>query len=187
MATIIVGFFDTDSQLDAATNGLMNEGLASTDMAYYYLNPPGARGLYKLDGDAINDEGTAENGKTATQSAAAGGVAGLAIGSIGGPFSAVVGAGAGAYIGAFMRTHKNREAPNSDNATVEQPAEPPPGPLLAMRVIQPDQNADLVRVLRDFGAIRVDQTIGEWENGNWTDFDARKQVQTLYRKDKTVL
>lgn len=186
MATIIVGYFNAVGQLEAATNSLMNEGLTSADMAYYYLNPPGAHGLYKLGGDAFNDEGAAEAGKTATKGAAAGGVVGLAIGSIGGPFGALAGAGAGAYIGALMGALQKLEDPKPDDATIEHPAEPPPGPLLAVRLIQPDENARIVRVLRDFGAIRVDQTIGEWEDGNWVDFDPREQVLTHYRKDETV-
>lgn len=186
MATIIVGYFNEIGQLEGATRNLIKQGLTTTDMAYYYLNPPGAHGLYELGGDASSDEGSTEAGKTAAAGAAVGGAAGLAVGSIGGPIGALAGAGAGAYIGALMGALKNLEAPDPDAATVEHPAEPPPGPLLAVRATQPEQNAHLVDVLREFGAVRVDKATGRWENGNWTDFDPREHVQTLYRKDETV-
>lgn len=186
MATIIVGYFDEIGQLEGATHKLTKQGLTATDMTYYYLNPPGAHGLYELGGDAPSDEGSTEAGKTAATGAAVGGAAGLAVGSIGGPIGALAGAGAGAYIGSLMGALKNLEAPDPDAATVDHPAEPPPGPLLAVRVLQPGEHAHLVDVLREFGAIRVDQTTGRWEDGTWVDFDPREDVQTLYRKDDTV-
>ncbi|HLW04687.1 MAG TPA: hypothetical protein VKY38_03800 [Azoarcus sp.] len=186
MTTIVVGYFNEINDLEAAKNSLLNEGLTSSDMAYYYLNPPGAHGLYKLGGDSFNDEGADEAGKTAATGAAVGGAAGLAVGSIGGPIGALAGAGAGAYIGALMGALRNLEDPDPEDATVEHPAEPPSGPLLAVRVLQPDQKTHFLDVFRTFGAVRVDLTTGQWEDGNWTDFDPRGQVLTLYRKDETV-
>lgn len=186
MATIIVGYFKEISALKAARRRLEKKGLTESDFANYFLNPPGAHGLYELGGDAYSDEGAADAGPSAAAGAAVGGTAGAAVGAVGGPVGALVGAGAGAYIGSLMGALKNLDDPDPEKASVEQPAEPPAGPVLAVRLDNPSQDTEYITIFEEEGAIRVDRTSGHWKNGQWTDFDPREEVFTVYRKDETV-
>ena len=186
MSTIIVGYFSNVDQINDAKKWLNQMNVTSDDYATYFLNPPGAHGLYQLGGDAPADEGAAGAGKEAAKGATVGGAAGLAAGAVGGPVGALVGAGAGAYLGSLMGAMRGLDDPDPDQASKERPAEPPAGPVMALNVGSKISADEAVKLFRERGAVRIDLTTGRWSAGEWTDFDPREPVETVYRSDKSV-
>lgn len=183
MATIIAGHFDHVEHLEEAVRLLEGQGFAKDDYATFYLNPPGQHGLYSLGGDAPADQGAAGAGKGAAAGAAIGGGVGLAIGAIGGPIGALAGTGVGAYLGALAGALSQVDDPKPEAATLDRPAEPPGGPMLAIHCDAPGSEATAVAILGHSLARRIDRANGRWKDGSWTDFDPREPVLTLLKRD----
>ncbi|MDX5410519.1 MAG: hypothetical protein LPJ94_09890 [Thauera sp.] len=179
MHIIIAGHFAHVEHLNEATAELDSRGFARENYAAYFLNPPGQHGLYVIGGDAQSDEGTRASGKTASAAAVAGGAAGAVVGSPAGPIGALAGAGVGAYLGAFIGALKGTRTPDPEHATRDHPAEPPGGPMLAVRVDNADTEAAVVDIFDRCQARQIDRTHGEWRDGSWLDFDPRKPIETL--------
>jgi hypothetical protein len=183
MTIIVAGHFAHIEDLHEATAQLTGAGFARDEYATYFLNQPGQHGLYPVGGDAGSDEGTRDSGKTASAGAVAGGAAGAVVGSPGGPIGALAGAGIGAYLGSLAGALAGARDPDPDQATRERPAEPPPGPMVAVRADTQELEATAVDILDRCHARQIDRTHGEWHSGEWLDFDPRKPIQTLLRRD----
>lgn len=182
MTTIIAGHFENVDQLQDAVGQLGRQGFAPSDFATYFLNPPGQRGLYWLGGDAPSDQGTTGAGKGAAVGGAVGGTAGLAVGSIGGPIGALAGAGVGAYVGSLIGALSRMHEPEPDKATVEHPAEPPGGPMIAINVDRPGAEAAAIGILGRCGAVQINRANGTWQAGEWTDYDPRQPIDVLLQR-----
>ncbi|CAL94406.1 hypothetical protein [Azoarcus olearius] len=182
MATIIAGHFDHVEHLNEAIRLLEGQGFGPGDYASFYLNPPGQHGLYMLGGDAAADQGSDGAGKGAAAGAAIGGGVGMVVGAIGGPIGALAGSGVGAYLGALAGALSQTTDPEPAAATKDVPAEPPGGPMLAIHVDQPGQEATAIAILGHSMARQIDRANGTWTDGTWTDFDPREPVVTLLKR-----
>lgn len=182
MTAIIAAHFAHVEHMHEATAQLRAQGFSRDEYATYFLNPPGQHGLYHLGGDADSDEGTKKAGKNATAGAVAGGAAGAIVGTLGGPMGMLAGAGAGAYLGALAGALRAADAPEPAKATTEAPAEPPGGPMVAVNVDKPGAEAAAVAILGRCHARQIDRANGEWQEGDWLDFDPREPIQTLLRQ-----
>lgn len=185
MTQIIAAHFNSVEELQAVVDTLPARGFGADDYATYFLNPPGQRGLYWLGGDAVSDEGASGAGRTAAVGAlvgggagvAAGSATGFAIGSVGGPVGALAGAGVGAYLGALVGALRGMQAPDPEEASVEHPAEPQGGPMIALNVERPGAADEAIALLHEGGAHEVHRTEGRWANGEWVDFDPREPIE----------
>jgi hypothetical protein len=180
MAKIIAGRFETQAEADRAVEALRNAGFAAADVSSFYLNPPGRHAEYPIGGDAHHDEGTKKSGKTAMAGATVGGVTGAvlgaAVGAAGEPgvgaIAGVAGAGVGAYVGSLAGGLTGARGGDPARANMEEPVPRPAGMMVAVRIEGAEDAA--VQTLREQGALDVERATGEWRDGSWMDFDARR-------------
>lgn len=180
MANIIAGRFETQAEGERALDALRAAGIERHDATSFYLNPPGQHSEYPIGGDAHHDEGTKKSGKTAAAGATVGGVTGLALGTVAAAaaepgltaVAAIAGAGVGAYVGSLAGGLSGARDGDEQQATLEEPVERDAGIIVAARA---DANEEtIIRVLQAQGAREVERATGEWRDGSWADFDARK-------------
>jgi len=183
MADIIAGRFDTQARADDAIAALKSAGFASSEITSFYVTPPGQHATYPIGGDAHHDEGTKDSGKTAGAAAAIGSVTGLALGAatgaaLGEPSltaaGAIAGTGIGGYVGSLAGGLMGTRSGDPDQATTAEPVERSSGVMVAVRIDRPDAKAQAVTALRSNGALEVERATGEWRDGAWVDFDARR-------------
>src|SRR5262249_30512626 len=131
-----------------------------------------------VGGDSWSDEGAKEAGSGAMTGAFIGGAIGLGAGIVGyivfGEFIAMVaGLGLGAYVGslvgALMKTHAGDPA----RATAEHPVERPSGHVVAIRCDRAGCEERALQILRRHGARDTSVVEGNWQAGDWKDFDPR--------------
>lgn len=111
-----------------------------------------------------HSEGAAES---AMGTAAAGGLVGGVIGAFGGPVIALAGAGTGAYLGALLGAlnglGKHEEASPAAGHRLE-------GVVLLVRIVNPDQEANVLDTLQLNGATEIESGFGQWQGGEWAGF-----------------
>lgn len=187
MAKIIAGRAETQVVADRAIEALAGAGFDRRDLTSFYLAPPGQHSEYPIGGDAHHDEGTKKSGKTAAAGATVGGVTGLAIGTAAAAaaepgftaVAAIAGAGVGAYVGSLAGGLSGARGGDPERASVEEPVEREGGVMVAVRV-DADEAADrIVSVLRANGVADIERAEGEWRDGAWVDFDARRTPQLI--------
>jgi len=186
MANIIAARFETQPEADRALEALRGAGFAGQSVTSFYLNPPGQHSEYPIGGDAHHDEGTKHSGKTSMAGAAVGGITGLAIGTAAtvatGGFAAVAavaGAGVGAYVGALAGGLTGAEAGDKSKATTEEPVERKAGVIVAVLAEGAGAQDSIVQVLRAQRPQSIEQADGQWRDGEWVDFDARRPVKLI--------
>lgn len=184
MARIIAGHFGDIEQLREAVARLRERGFTADDYATYYLNPPGGHGLYRISFDAENNENAPGAGVGAATGAAAGGAAGLAIGIVGGPMGALAGGGIGAYIGSLMGALGQMDQLETEDAGVEHPDDPVSGPMIAVNAVGGKAEQQAIDVVMRCSPLQVDRARGDWQHGEWVDFDPREPVETLHRREE---
>ena len=182
MADIVAGRFETQAEADRALDALKTAGFDRQDYTSFFLNPAGQHAEYPIGGDAHHDEGTKESGKSAAATAAIGSVTGLALGTavgaaIGEPgftaAGAIAGAGVGGYVGSLAGGLSGARSGNAEQATLKEPVERASGIIVAVRVDTGREDA-AVQALRAHGALEIERATGEWRDGSWSDFDARR-------------
>jgi len=167
MDRIIAGRFHTKGEADSAAAAIVQYA-DRADICIFHNNPPGQHGLTEVGGDEHEDPGTAGAGRTATESAIAGGLAAGAVGALGGPVVAIAAAATGAYLGSLAgalggvgdagdRTHPSDRRPG--------------GIMLSVRVATPLNEKRVIATLREQGAADIEQADGTWRDGDWTDFN----------------
>ncbi len=182
MSTIIAGHFEHMEDLHEAVELLHERGFSAEDYATYYLNPPGAHGLYRVGIDARQEESAPGAGTGAATGAAAGGAAGAALGIIGGPIAALAGGGIGAYVGSLIGALGQMDRLERENADVEERAEHS-GPLIAVNANDSSEEQTAVNALMRCSPLQIDRASGDWQHGEWVDFDEREPLETLHRSD----
>ncbi len=183
MSRIIAGHFRHIEQLQEVVALLRERGFSADDYATYYLNPPGGHGLYRVGFDVENNENAPGAGVGAATGAAAGGAAGLAIGIVGGPLGALAGGGIGAYIGSLMGALGQMEQLEAEDASVNHPAEPPSGPMIAINAADEKAEQDAISIVTRCSPLQVDRARGDWRHGEWVDFDPQEPVETLHHRE----
>jgi len=167
MERIIAGRFETKGIADAAAV-LLTQYIDSADICIFHNNPAGQHDAPERGQDDGVDAGSEDAGKSAAGTAAAAGIAAGAVGALAGPVVALAAAGTGAYI-ASLHGAVN-ELGNDDD-----PSAPPEyrrgGIMLAVRLADPANEQRVVATLRAEGAADVEQADGQWEDGDWVDFD----------------
>jgi hypothetical protein len=185
MSTIIAGRFQGQDEAQAALHALMQAGLPEEHTALFFVNPPGQHDLYPVGGDSDDSPGAHRAPEGAATGAAVGGAVGLLVGGVVPAIvpavalaGAAVGAGLGAYTGSLLGTlnHLGEPVkPGSDGAAEHAAQEQQPlrhsGMLVAAET--PDEAArDLaMRVLREQGAVDIEENEGHIVAGQWRDFD----------------
>lgn len=183
MASIIAARFETQAQADSAVGALTAAGIAQADRTVFYLNPAGQHAQYPIGGDAHHDEGTRESGKTAGAGAAIGSITGLALGTVTGAAlgegglmaaAAIAGAGIGGYVGSLAGGLAGARSGDARDASIEEPVERASGMMVAVHLSGSTGEDEVLRVFRSQGALEIERADGEWRDGTWADFDARR-------------
>jgi len=182
MSRIIAGRFDATVDADGAIEALRREGIAADEIDSFYVSPAGQNAMAPFGGDAPRaSAGSRFAGFGAVVGALVGGLLGALVGlSLDTRYGAVAvlfAAGVGAYLGSFLGTMRKVRAARPGEASVEHPAEPKGGRLVAVKADRPEADAAALRVLREFRARDVGRATGTWRNG-WKDFDPRAPLTT---------
>ena len=160
MSKIIAGRFDATLDADGAIEALRRDGFAGDEIDSFYVSPAGF-------GAVVG----------ALVGAVLGALVGLALDSRYGAVAVLFAAGVGAYLGSFVGTMRKVRGARPGEASVEHPAEPKGGRLVAVRADRPGTDAAALRILREFRARDVGRAHGTWRNG-WKDFDPRAPLMT---------
>ena len=184
MTRIIAGIFEASPSADAAAQALRDAGFAADSVSIYHNNAPGQHGMLSIGGDETADPEAKGAELGAAKAAVVGSVIGAGVGAaIGGPLGAVAGAGVGAYTGAFGGALSQL----GDEDKTLPPARRPAGIMVAVRLEGGTASEDTtVAVLRNDGAVAIEQAEGVWRNGQWADFDPLAEPQLLWRKRDAV-
>lgn len=184
MATIIAARVETQQRADDLMAELQSRGIADIDMQAFYVNPPGQHGAYPIGGDMREDTGTEESSIGQASGVAAGAAVGLAAGAVAGaaipplaPILAVALAGVGAHVGgmagalASTRT-ADEEKEETETSTPDHDAVNMRrgGMTLAVR-IDPAGEQTVVDLLTAAAVEDIERAQGEWQDGQWVDFD----------------
>ena len=175
MERIIAGRFKTRDSADSVAT-LIAHYIDSTDICIFHNNPPGQHDLYFVGGDEDEDPDAAGAGKSAGGAAIAAGLAAGAIGALGGPVVALATAAAGAYAGSLIGA---MDGLGTHNDKPIAPQRRPGGVMLSVRIAIPVNEKRVIAAMRAQGAIAIEQTQGEWRDGDWTDFNPVSTPQLM--------
>lgn len=167
MERIVAGRFQTKDRADAVA-AMMSPRVATADICIFHNNPQGQHDVGHEGGADDEEPGADGAGKSAAGMAVAGGLAAGAIGAVAGPIGALAAAGTGAYLGSLAGAMERLG--DTDDAP-KVPELRPGGVILSVRTIDADNEAWVIGVLRANGAVGIEQALGEWKDGDWTNFD----------------
>lgn len=182
MSIIIAARFETFEAAQGAAEALMNDGVPSSDLHTFYVNPPGEHAQLPMGGDRLYDAGSKGAMQGAFGGAALLGVVGAVLGALIGfnfgqsLWPVAIGAGAGAYAGSLMGglSMLGREKPVDlsipPESSINQGVRAS-GVLLAVRADTPQQHQRIAEILGLHGGIEIERAQGRWEAGQWVDFD----------------
>ena len=182
MSKIIAGRFDATVDADGALEALRREGFADDEIDSFYVPPAGQNAMAPFGGDAPHaSAGSRFAGFGAVVGALVGALlgtlVGLAVDSRYGAVAVLFAAGVGAYLGSFVGAMRKVRGARPGEASVEHPAEPKGGRLVAVKADRTGADAAALRILRQFRARDVGRADGTWRNG-WKDFDPRAPLTT---------
>lgn len=192
MDTIIAGRVQTQQRAQDLIEQLQARGIAASDMQAFYVNPPGQHDSNPIGGDMDADTGTEESGVGQAAGVAAGAAAGLAAGAVVGaaipplaPILAMAMAGVGAHVGgmagALSSTRTSEEEKReTETATPDHDAVDMRrgGMTLAVRV-DPANEKTVVDLLVAEAVEDVERAQGDWQDGQWVDFDPLQPPQKI--------
>jgi hypothetical protein len=179
MSRIIAGRFETQAAADVAAAALAEAGFARNEYGSFYVTQPGQHAQYPIGGDAHHDEGTKHSGSRAVVGGAVGGIAGLAAGGVAAaagepglaPAAVIAGAGVGAYVGSLQGALSGTRAGDPSQATPDEPVERHAGVVVAVCADREGAAQLALDVLRQQGAMDIEEAEGVWRDGVWADFD----------------
>ena len=184
MDTIIAARVQTQQRAQDLMSDLQGRGIAAEDMQAFYVNPPGQHDLLPIGGDVEADLGTQESNAGQATGVAAGAAIGLAAGAIAGaaipplaPIIAVALAGVGAHVGGMagaLNSTRSSDEEKRETETATPDADAVDmrrgGMMLAVRV-HPANEKTVVDALIAADVEDLERAQGEWQDGQWTDFD----------------
>lgn len=178
MSKIVAGRFNDLAGAEAVLRALPGAGFQRSEFESFFVTPPGQHAIYPVGGDSHSDEGAKEAGNGAMRGALVGGAIGLVAGmaaymAFDQMITILAGIGLGAYVGSLLGALSKTRAGNRRTATMEHPVERPGGPMVAIRVDRPGAEPLAIETLQRYGAHDIERTEGQWENGDWKDFDPR--------------
>ena len=178
MAKIVAGRFDNLTGAEAVLKALPGEGFQRSEFESFFITPPGQHATFPIGGDAYSDEGAKEASGGAFRGVLIGGALGLVAGMVAYVvfnqlIAILAGIGLGAYVGSLLGALSKTRSGNPLRATVKHPVERSSGPMVAIRVDRPGAETRAVETLQRYGAQEIERTEGNWEAGDWKDFDPR--------------
>jgi hypothetical protein len=182
MANIVAALYKTMDDAERARAAVAAEGIPAADMSLFALNAPGQHAMYPVGGDEDADAGAKHAHVGAATGAAVGATAALALGTAAavatgtGPIVAATAAAIGAYTGSLvgaLNTLGDKEGEPHAHA-----AERPAGVMLAVATPS-DAKDNVIRVLRSFAPLELEQAEGVVSDGVWIDFDPRRPPALL--------
>ena len=188
MANIIAGIFDTSVKADEAQGALLRAGVPEESVSIYHNNAPGQHGTYPIGGDEYADPDARGAARSAVTTALAGSAIGAGIGAVvAGPVGAMAGAGVGAYTGALGGALAGLGEDPADESTLPpQMARRPAGIMVAVKLGGTLSQDAVIAILRAHAPLVVEEARGEWQGGQWTDFDPVAAPHLVWQ-DKKVL
>jgi len=189
MIPIVAGRFEQESRAQAAVAALQNGGFAADDVTVFFVNPPGQHATYPIGGDREASPGAKHADSGALKGVAVGTAVGAGVGLAAspalGPAAILAGAGAGAYAGSLVGAlNKMEEKATVDEhvagpvASADVPADVKPvrsaGVMVAIRASEFSKRVNAVNILRAAGAQDIERADGNWQGGQWIDFDPLK-------------
>ena len=109
-----------------------------------------------------------------------GSVIGAGVGAaIAGPIGAVAGAGVGAYTGALGGA-LNKLGDEDDTLP---PSRRPAGIMVAVKPERDEAADKVIALLREHGAVAIEEAEGEWKDGQWADFDPLAVPHVVWRDE----
>ena len=183
MKTLIVGHYDLQDEAKIAARDVLRAGFSVNETSLFYLNPQGQHALHPVGGDEDESPGTHDAQSGAVRGAAGGAGAGALVGAatipVLGPAGPLLGAAVGAYAGSLVGAlNKMEEAPetgadtmrdNDNTADAEHEARKS-GYMLAVAVNTPTERKYAIEILGAHAQL-LEETEGNLQNGDWTDFD----------------
>ena len=183
MTTIIAAMFDTVHKAEDAMGKLLGE-FGAKDVCTFANNPPGQHDIFPIGGDEDKDPGSKHAEGDAGKGAAVGLGTGAAIGAVvGGPPGAAVGAGIGAYLGSLTGALHGMEG----RGTVEDPVRRPAGIVVAVKIESSKAEQSAISILQTYGAIHVEKAEGQWNDGDWIDFDPLSAPVMVHENSEPAL
>lgn len=178
MAKIIAARFRDLAGAQAVLNALPGQGFDRSEFQSFYVNPEGQHALRPAGGDVHSDEGAKQADEGAVRGAVIGGCLGLLAGIALHVFfdnlvAVLAGAALGAYVGSLLGALSRLRSGSLRKATAEHPVERAPGQMVAIQVDRPGAESQAIETLQRYGAHDIERTEGEWQAGNWKDFDPR--------------
>jgi hypothetical protein len=178
MSKIIAARFRDMAGAEAVLNALPRQGFDRSEFQSFYVNPEGQHALHPTGGDIHSDEGARQADEGAVRGAVIGGclglLAGIAVHTLFDNLIAVLaGAALGAYVGSLIGALSKLRSGSLRTATAEHPVERPAGQMVAIQVDRPGTESRAIETLQRYGAHEIQRTEGEWQAGNWKDFDPR--------------
>jgi len=186
MAQIIAGIFDASVKADEASRALLDAGVAGESVSTYHNNAPGQHGSYPIGGDEYADPDARGAARSAVTTALAGTAVGAGIGAaVGGPIGALAGAGVGAYTGALGGALQGLGEDPNDETTLPPPmARRPAGIMVAVKLDGTLSQDAVVAILRAHAPLAVEEARGQWQDGQWADFDPVAVPHLVWQDDK---
>ena len=181
MAKTVVGLMDNTEQAYQAVDELIDCGTDQDDIGLMAYNRPAQSGETSAD-DVTQPSGTASSGtlRGAGTGAALGGIAGLALGlsslaipGLGpviaaGPIaSALAGAGFGAVAGGLVGALTHMGVPEEEAHYYAEGVRRG-GTLLTVRATDDGMAETAADILREFGAVDINQRAEEWRQTGWS-------------------
>jgi predicted lipid-binding transport protein (Tim44 family) len=183
MSSIVAGRFDRVVDANAAIEKLKQDGFTDAEVELFYVTPPGQHARLPLGGDSHSDSGARFGGWGALVGALIGALVGLGIGTLlsmkHGYIAVLLLMGLGAYVGSLIGAMSRMRAAAKADGSIEHPAEPAGGTMVAVNVDRPEARERAVDALRRHGARDLGAAQGQWANGSWKDFDPRSPLGTI--------
>ena len=182
MKTLIVGHYDLQDEAEIAARDVLRAGFSPNETSLFYLNPQGQHALHPVGGDEDESPGTHDAQSGAVRGAAGGAGAGVLVGAatipVLGPAGPLLGAAVGAYTGSLVGALNNMEEPPetpADTAHGNDAADPEnearkSGYMLAVAVNTAMERKYAIEILGERAQL-LEETEGNLQNGEWTDFD----------------
>ncbi|MFA9438606.1 hypothetical protein ACDA63_03095 [Uliginosibacterium sp. sgz301328] len=180
MSLIVAARFTTFDEAESAARALFARGVAEADVSIFYVNPPGQNNRIATGGDEVADRGARSAHRSAWIGVAVGAVVGVAVGAlvlmltdvpwIAAAATGGVGAYCGALMGALSGMHDAEKSPRVGRDLGVRHA----GVLLAVHVTRDAEGSNeaaIATTLQQHGGQDVEQALGRWHDGRWSDFD----------------
>ncbi len=182
MPTIVTGHFQQQAAARTALDTLTAAGFPVDQLASFFVNPAGQHDLTPVGGDEKASLGLENAGNGAAAGAAIGGAIGIAAGLAAmealGPGAAFAAAGAGAYVGSLIGAVGNM-SDQAQDAPAQADSHRQSGMQVAAAAPSVAQQEAAIRILRQCGAIDIEQPEGTIVAGDWSDFDPLSTLQRV--------